>query len=62
MNSPPPSPAPQRRGVRALLAGAVLVAVLGVVGVSSALAASPNPSPSGGGAAASGSPAPTHVC
>ena len=62
MNAPPPLPPPRRRGVRAVLAGAILIAVLGVLGVGSALAASPGPSPSGGGAAASGSPAPSHVC
>jgi hypothetical protein len=64
MNAPPPLPPPRRRGVRAVLAGAVLMVVLGVLGVGSALAASPSPSRStaGSGAAASGSPAPSHVC
>ena len=62
MNASPPLPPSRRRGVRALLAGVILVVVLGVLGVGSVLAASPSPSASGNGAAASGSPAPTHVC
>jgi len=62
MNAPPLLPPSRRRGVRALLAGVILVVVLGVLGVGSVLAASPSPSASGNGAAASGSPAPTHVC
>jgi cell division septal protein FtsQ len=57
MNAPPPLPPSRRRGVRALLAGVILVVVLGILGVGSVLAASPSPS-----AAASGSPAPGHVC
>lgn len=62
MNAPPPSPPSRNRGVKALLAGVILVVVLGVFGVSSVFAASPSPNPSGNGAAASGSPAPSHVC
>jgi hypothetical protein len=62
MNAPPPLPPSRRRGVRALLAGVILVVVLGILGVGSVLAASPSPSASGNGAAASGSPAPGHVC
>jgi hypothetical protein len=62
MNAPPPLPPSRRRGVRALLAGVILVVVLGVLGVGSVLAASPSPSASGNGAGASGSPAPGHVC
>ena len=62
MNAPPPLPPSRRRGVRTLLAGVILVLVLGVLGVGSVLAASPSPSAAGNGAAASGSPAPGHVC
>lgn len=62
MNAPPSLPPSRRLSVRALLAGVILVVVLGVLGVGSVLAASPSPSASGNGAAASGSAAPTHVC
>ena len=63
MNAPPQPPPGQRRGVRGLLLGAILIVALGVAGVSSVLAASPSPSASGSGkAAASAAPAPNHVC
>jgi len=62
MNAPPPSPPSRTRGVKALLAGVILVVVLGAFGVSSVLAARPSPSASSNGAAAAGSPAPHHVC
>src|SRR5689334_8428615 len=42
MNAPPPAPPPRNRGVKALLAGAILVVVVGVFGVSSVFAASPS--------------------
>lgn len=61
MNAPPQSPPPQRRGVRRVALGAILIVALGVAGVSSVLAASPSPSASGSGKAAA-SPAPNHVC
>ena len=62
MNAPPPSAPSRKRGVKALLAGVILVVALGVFGASSVFAASPSPSASSKGSAASGSPAPSHVC
>ena len=61
MNAPPPAPPPRNRGVKALLAGVILVVALAAFGVSGVFAASPSPSASNG-AGASGSPAPNHVC
>ena len=61
MNAPPPASPPRNRGVKALLAGVILVVALAAFGVSSVFAASPSPSASNG-AGASGSPAPNHVC
>jgi len=62
MNAPPPTPPSRTRGVKALLAGVILVVALGAFGASSVFAASPSPSASSKGSAASGSPAPSHVC
>lgn len=60
MNAPPPTPPPRRNGLKALLAGVLIVVALAAFGVSSVFAASPSPSASSRGA--SGSPAPNHVC